>query len=80
MAVTADQLDWGRPRHAGVDRQRAFAGSYHLVRSAQLVRRLAAADVARVPRPAHLERAAREHLRLAKGFLGAIGFERGGRL
>jgi hypothetical protein len=64
--MTADDLAW-----PGSDQRRAIAAAWHLARVAQLLG--AARDY---PRCRHLALAVgREHLRNARGYLGAIGFE-----
>lgn len=60
-----------------VDAQRGVAACFHLGRALELERRY------RMPgneRSLWLPRSRDEHLRLARGFLGAIGFELGQRL
>ena len=70
--MTGADLCW-----PGVDQQRAVAACWHLTRALQ--RRLLSD---RLPdRPWQISRQATlqsssEHLRIARGFLGAVGFER----
>jgi hypothetical protein len=69
--VTGAELSW-----PGVDRQRAVGACWHLHRAAELLVELARyADES--PRLSWRVRAAGEHARIARGFLGAIGFEHG---
>lgn len=75
--MTPEGLTW-----PGVDRKRAVTACNHLHRAAELLvehRRLVLAGEAAV-RTSWRTRAAAEHSRQARGFLGAIGFEHGARL
>lgn len=81
MALDGSALRW-----PGVDRDRAVAALWHLERAATRLRGIAAREVV-VGRPVgftvagrRLMRQADEHARIARGFLGAVGFEHGGRL
>lgn len=69
--LTPVQLTW-----PGVDKDRARGAAWHLARAAQLL-----SLVDRHPRlRLTIARAAGEHLRIAWGTLGAIGFEHSARL
>lgn len=76
LVINADLIDW-----PGVDRDRAVAAAWHLQRAVQ--RRIFAE---RSPdRPWQISRgaalaSAREHLRIAHGYLGAVGYEHGVRV
>lgn len=69
--MTSEEITW-----PGIDKQRAQAAAWHLARSAELLRQHAARGGAVL---SWRLRAAGENLRIAYGFLGAVGFERGGR-
>ena len=65
-----------------VDARRGVAAVWHLQRCLQVHRALLGARAAGRPRSSmlYLERQVVEHLRIARGYLGAVGFEAGGRL
>ena len=64
--MTADELTW-----PGVDRERAISAAWHLERAAQLL-----AFTSRHPATRRqIAPATREHIRTARGYLGAVGFE-----
>lgn len=73
--MTADQLT------APIDWQRGDGAAWHLIRCLQW---LGAAEQFAHPLQTHIRDAmlqtAGKHLRTARGYLGAVGFERGGRL
>lgn len=76
VTLTTEQLRW-----PGIDKDRAVGACWHLHRALQ--RHLLAQRLA--DRPWGMSRAAavqsaREHARIARGYLGAVGFEGGGRL
>ena len=78
--VTGSELTW-----PGVDRDRAVTACWHLERAVvhlaafRSLSELEEAPPWVAPAAARLAMAG-EHVRLARGYLGAIGFERGGRL
>jgi len=71
--ATGADLTW-----PGVDRDRALAACWHLERAAWWLQ-VFRCRRPMVPRTVTLrwEKNAREHLRIAVGFLGAVGFEHG---
>lgn len=64
--MNATQLTW-----PGVDQQRAVAACWHLERATQLA--IVIRDYP--PTRLHMLPSFREHVRIARGYLGAIGFE-----
>ncbi len=75
-------------RWPGVDRDRARGAAWHLERAVQHLRTLRRAEyvigtelpAGRTPGGRRVLVQGLEHSRIARGFLGAIGFEQGGRL
>ncbi len=67
---SGDQLTW-----PGVDRVRAYAALQELERAAQLLAELAGYSWSGLSHVWRLKTGL-EHVRLARGYLGAVGFER----
>jgi hypothetical protein len=72
--MTAADIRW-----PGVDQDRAVAACWHLIRCAQWLTGLATVSGHRLGTRGVLLFAG-EHMRMARGYLGAIGFEQGARL
>lgn len=81
LALTAAQIRW-----PGVDRDRARGAAWHLERSLAslcqvlLLERAATEEMLHPREQRWMLKPAQEHARIARGYLGAIGFEQRGRL
>jgi hypothetical protein len=77
--ITAAEITW-----PGVDRDRAIAAHWHLLRAVQHAGGLRSStlvpDYQRTGFRIRTGKAAAEHLRIAVGYLGAVGFEHGASL